>query len=49
MKKFTLGFFLGLLVMFGVGAATDPTLKQINDTLKRIASSMEILANQSRR
>lgn len=49
MKKFTIGFFLGLLVMLGVGAATDDTMKEISSTLKRIASSMEVMAGQPRK
>jgi len=49
MKKLALGFFLGLVVMFGVGAATDDSLRNISDTLKRIASSLEIMAGQPRR
>jgi CHASE3 domain sensor protein len=46
MKKFTLGFFLGLVVMFGVGAATDDSIRKIADAVNRIAHSVEIIAKQ---
>lgn len=49
MKKFALGFFLGLLLMFGIGATTDDALRTISVTLTRIARSLEIMAGQPRK
>lgn len=49
MKKFTMGFFLGLVVMFGVGAATDDSIRKIASTLERIAQSVDKLAGQPKR
>jgi hypothetical protein len=49
MKKFTIGFFLGLVLMLGVGAATDDSMRRIAGTLERMAKSLEIIAGQPRR
>jgi hypothetical protein len=49
MKKFAGGFFLGLVVMFSVGAAMDDSVRRIADTLIKMQYSLEIIAQQRSR
>jgi CHASE3 domain sensor protein len=49
MKKFAVGFFLGAILVIGIGAVSDESLHKMAVALDRIAHSMEVLSGQHSR
>ena len=49
MKRPIIAFLFGMLAMLIIGAATDPGIRDLNDSVKRIAKAVEKIAGDPQR